>query len=89
MDSITVSVWDVAGAELATAALPTDVPIQRLALLLTDRLQLPTCDGAGQPLRYVLNHQNRPRQLPPDLTLAAAGVVAGDTLRLIPELPAR
>jgi uncharacterized ubiquitin-like protein YukD len=89
MPSLTVAIWDAAGTELAQVELPDDVPAQRLAIALAERLQLPARDAVGQPLRYVLNHQSRPRQLLPDQTLAEAGVAPGDTLRLLPELPAR
>ena len=63
--------------------LPGQVPLQNLLPELVRVLQLPSADGAGQPIAYQLVHQARQRPLRETETLSSTGVVTGDVLSLV------
>ncbi len=61
--------------------LPDDIPLSRLVPALANKLKLPFTDQ-GETITYHLYHENSQAQLASSLTLANAGVQAGDTLIL-------
>jgi len=64
------------------ASLPEDVPLRRLLPAIINRLSLPSTDPSGGQVSYRMHHKASGQTLDDDETLAEAGVVAGDELRL-------
>ena len=67
--------------------LPDDVPLKKLFPALLSALRLPRTDIAGRPIPYHLTWQSRGRTLHVHKTLHEAGVVTGDILALISQVP--
>ena len=67
---------------------PDDVSINRILIVLIDRMKLPINSPDGQLMSYKLHHRRTGTQLLDNQTLAQAGVVDGDVLRLQPEITA-
>lgn len=89
MPYLTIEVRDLFGNKSDQAEVPDDVPINRLLVLLIERLAYPRYDATGgQLLSYKLHHLGTQKQLLDDQTLAQSGVRDGDVLRLIPEITA-
>ena len=88
MGTVNVKVLDVSGSRSASVQAPDDVPVDRILVLLVERLQLPVNGPDGQLLSYKLHHRRTGRQLLDGASLAEAGVESGDELRLQPEITA-
>lgn len=86
MPMITVKVLDVTGNKQPEVQVPDDVAVQRILMVLLERMNMPKNDGAGQPLSYKLYHKRSGKQLKDDQSLADIGVSDGDVLRLMPEI---
>ena len=67
---------------------PDDVAIERLLVLLVERMNLPLNSPDGQIMSYKLHHKRSGQQLLEKQTLGKAGVTYGDDLRLQPEITA-
>ena len=87
-ENINVEVWDATGNKKVTASLPKQSPVNRILVLLVDRMNLPRHSPDGQLMSYKFHHKASGRQLLDDETLAAAGVREGDVLRIQPEITA-
>lgn len=87
-DSMTVEVWDATGNKRITAALPRNQPVNRILVVLVDRMSLPRHSPDGQLMSYKFHHKASGRQLLDEETLTGAGVVEGDVLRVQPEITA-
>jgi hypothetical protein len=86
---LTIEVRDLFGNKSDQVEVPDDVAINRLLVLLIERLAYPRYDATGgQLLSYKLHHLGTQKQLLDDQTLAQSGVRDGDALRLIPEITA-
>ena len=88
MGLITVQVWDATGNKRQEVEMPDDAPVNRILIVLLDRMSFPQYAPDGQPLSYKLHHRVTGKQLLDDQTLLAAGVKPGDVLRLQPEITA-
>ena len=88
MSSVKVQVVDVSGSRRSEVVAPTDVSIDRILVLLVERLSLPLNSPDGQLMSYKLHHRRTGTQLLEEQTLAEAGVQDGDELRLQPEITA-
>jgi uncharacterized ubiquitin-like protein YukD len=89
MSFINIEIWDASGNKKTPVEVPADVPINRIIVVLIERLNFPRYDATmGQLLSYKLHHQASKRQLLDDQSLDQAGVADGDILRLIPEITA-
>lgn len=88
MASIDVNIIDVTGSREQQATLPDDAPVRRVIAKLVELMGLPTNGPDGAPLSYRFHHKRSGRQLGDSETLASAGVVVGDVLRLQPEIVA-
>lgn len=88
MGSITVEVWDVTGSKKADVELPNDVPVNRILVLLVEKMNMPREGWDGQLISYKFHHRNSGRQLLDEQCLLDAGVQEGDVLRLQPEITA-
>jgi uncharacterized ubiquitin-like protein YukD len=89
MSFINIEIWDASGNRKTPVEVPGDVPVNRIIVVLIERLNFPRYDATmGQLLSYKLHHQASKRQLLDDQSLDQAGVADGDVLRLIPEITA-
>ena len=86
--NMNVEVWDATGNKKITASLPSNSPVNRILVLLVDKMNLPRHSPDGQLMSYKFHHKASGRQLLDEETLAAAGVQAGDVLRIQPEITA-
>ncbi|MBM3296701.1 MAG: hypothetical protein FJY83_03785 [Candidatus Aminicenantes bacterium] len=89
MSYITIEIRDLFGNKSDRVEVPDDVAVNRLLVVLVERLNYPRFDATGgQLLSYRLHHIGTQKQLLDELTLAASGVRDGDALRLVPEITA-
>ena len=88
MPDIPVRVLDVSGSRSNEVLAPDDVPVNRILAVLVERLSLPLNSPDGQLMSYKLHHRRTGTQLLDQATLAEAGVLPGDELRLQPEITA-
>jgi len=86
MGMIEVDVWDQTGNKRVPTVLPDDEPVNRILVRLVEKLGLPTRHpGSEQMIVYKFHHQSA-GQLRDEQTLGAAGVRAGDVLRVYGEI---
>ena len=88
MPSLRVRVLDVSGSRARDVDTPDDVATNRIVALLVEKLSLPLNSPDGQIMSYKLYHRRSGQQLLDGQTLAEVGVMAGDELRLQPEITA-
>lgn len=88
MPIIRVEVWDATGSRKQEVELPDDAPINRILVVLIEKMKLPQQSPDGQLMSYKFHHKNSGRQLLDTQTLAQAEVRSGDVLRLQPEITA-
>lgn len=88
MGSITVQVWDATGSKKQDVELPDDAPVNRVLVVLIEKMNLPRQSPDGQWMSYKFHHRATGRQLLDRQTLREAGVRDGDVLRLQPEITA-
>lgn len=87
-ENIDVEIWDATGTKKITASLPKNAPINRILVLLVDKINLPRYSPDGQLMSYKFHHKASGRQLLDDQSLESAGVSNGDILRIQPEITA-
>ena len=88
MGMMIVEVWDATGSKRQEAELPDDVPVNRILVVLVDRMQMPREGPDGQMISYKFHHRASGKQLLDEQTLRQGGVHQGDVLRLQPEITA-
>ncbi len=88
MADIRIRVHDVSGSKSCEVQAPTDVTVDRLLVLLVEKLNLPLNSPDGQLMSYKLHHRRTGRQLLDNETFGSAEVSDGDDLRLQPEITA-
>jgi hypothetical protein len=88
MSMIKMQVSDISGSRVSEVEAPDDVPVNRILVVLVERMNLPLNSPDGQLMSYKLHHRRTGQQLLDNQTLAQAGVRAGDELRLQPEITA-
>jgi len=88
MANLQVRVLDVSGSRARAVEAPDDVSVNRIIALLVEKMELPLNSPDGQIMSYKLHHRRTGKQLLDGETFAAAGVEAGDELRLQPEITA-
>ena len=88
METVRMRIWDVTSSRCQVVESPVDIPVCRLLVILVERMNLPLNSPDGQIMSYKLHHKRTGRQLLDDQTLAEAGVMGGDELRLQPEITA-
>jgi len=87
-ENIAVEVWDATGNKKITASLPRKAPVNRILVLLVDKMNLPRNSPDGQMMSYKFHHKASGRQLLDEESLDDADVKAGDVLRIQPEITA-
>jgi hypothetical protein len=88
MGMLTIKVSDISGSRVNTVEAPDDVPINRILVVLIERMNLPLNSPDGQLMSYKLHHRRTGSQLLDVQTLHQANVLNGDELRLQPEITA-
>jgi len=88
MSSTLIKVLDVSGSRARDVDAPDDVAVNRIVALLVEKMSLPLNSPDGQIMSYKLHHRRTGQQLLDGQTLAEAGVVDGDEVRLQPEITA-
>lgn len=88
MGMIKLRVLDISGSRVNEVEAPDDVAINRILVVLIEKMRLPLNSPDGQLMSYKLHHRRSGSQLLDNQTLAQAGVVSGDELRLQPEITA-
>ncbi len=88
MGDLNIEVWDATGNKRITVQVPGDVTVDRVLLVLADRLKLPRTSPDGQLMSYKFHHRRLGIQLLDDQTLSQQKVMDGDVLRIQPEITA-
>ena len=88
MGMITVEIWDATGSKKQALEVPDDAPVNRILVVLVEKMRLPRQSPDGQLMSYKFHHKASGRQLLDNQTLAEAQVRDGDVLRLQPEITA-
>jgi uncharacterized ubiquitin-like protein YukD len=88
MAVVNVQVWDATGNKRQDVAMPDDAPVNRLLVVLLEKMNFPQYAPDGQLLSYKFHHRASGKQLLDSQSLKEAGVVDGDVLRLQPEITA-
>lgn len=87
MAYINIEIWDATGNKKNIVEVPDDVSINRIIVVLVEKLHYPKFDATGgQLLSYKLHHQASRKQLIDNHTLKQSGVNDNDIIRLIPEI---
>jgi hypothetical protein len=85
---INLEVWDATGNKRLKVQVPADVSVERILMVLADKLHLPRYAPDGQLMSYKFHHRRLGVQLLDDQTLEQQGVVADDVVRIQPEITA-
>ena len=88
MGLLTVQVMDATGNKRQQVQMPDDAPVNRLLVVLLEKMKFPAYAPDGQPLSYKFHHRPSGKQLLDEQCLADVGVKDGDVLRLQPEITA-
>lgn len=88
MGMISIEVWDATGSRRQAVEVPDDAPVNKILVVLIERMGLPQSSPDGQLMSYKFHHKRTGRQLLDTQTLAQAEVIAHDVLRLQPEITA-
>ena len=88
MSELRIEVWDATGNKRVQVEVPGDVTVDRILLVLAEKLHLPKHSPDGQLMSYKFHHRRLGTQLFDDRTLAAQDVQDGDVLRIQPEITA-
>lgn len=88
MSMTRIKIVDVSGSRVRDVEAPDDVAVNRLIALIVEKMSLPLNSPDGQIMSYKLHHRRSGQQLLDSQTLAEAGVIGGDELRLQPEITA-
>jgi hypothetical protein len=88
MPNTRIRVLDVSGSRSREVEAPDDVAVNRIVALLVEKMSLPLNSPDGQIMSYKLYHRRTGQQLLDGQTLADAGILDDDELRLQPEITA-
>jgi hypothetical protein len=85
---LTIEVWDVTGNKRVMVEVPDDVPVERVLVVLVEKLLLPKYSPQGDFMSYKFHHRRLGVQLFDEQTLSQQQIVDGDVLRIQPEITA-
>jgi hypothetical protein len=88
MADINLEVWDATGNKRLTVQVPDDVVVERILMVLADKLHLPKHSPDGQLMSYKFHHRRLGVQLRDDQSLSQQQVQEGDIVRIQPEITA-
>jgi hypothetical protein len=85
---INLEVWDATGNKRLKVTVPNDAAVERILMVLADKLHLPRYAPDGQLMSYKFHHRRLGVQLLDDQTLSQQQVVEDDIVRIQPEITA-
>jgi hypothetical protein len=85
---IRLEVWDATGNKRLNVQVPDDVVVERILMVLADKLHLPRYAPDGQLMSYKFHHRRLGVQLLDDQTLLQQSVQDADIVRIQPEITA-
>jgi hypothetical protein len=85
---INLEVWDATGNKRLNVQVPDDVAVERILMVLADKLHLPRHAPDGQLMSYKFHHRRLGVQLLDDQTLVQQKVQDADIVRIQPEITA-
>ncbi len=88
MENVNLEVWDATGNKRLDVEVPGDVEVERILLVLAEKLHLPKHSPDGELMSYKFHHRRLGKQLRDDQSLNQQGVVDGDVVRIQPEITA-
>lgn len=88
MADMNLEVWDATGNKRLTVQVPDDVAVERILMVLADKLHLPKHSPDGQLMSYKFHHRRLGVQLRDDQSLKDQAVEEGDIVRIQPEITA-
>jgi len=88
MNNLKLEIWDVTGNKRIMVEVQDDVPVERVLVVLVDKLRLPKHSPTGEFMSYKFHHRRLGVQLLDDQTLGDQKVISGDVLRIQPEITA-
>ena len=88
MENLNIEVWDATGNKRLPVEVPSDVDVERILLVLAEKLHLPKHSPDGELMSYKFHHRRLGVQLRDDQSLAQQGVENGDVVRIQPEITA-
>ena len=88
MGKLALEVWDATGNKRVQVEVPDDVSLDRILMVLAEKLHLPKHSPDGQLMSYKFHHRRLGIQLLDEKTLAEQQVVDSDILRIQPEITA-
>lgn len=88
MDNLNIEVWDATGNKRMQVQVPGDVPVERILLVLAEKLSLPKHSPDGELMSYKFHHRRLSTQLLDDKSLLEQEVIDGDVVRIQPEITA-
>lgn len=88
MGEMNIEVWDATGNKRLKVEVPDDVAVERIVLVLVEKLLLPKFAPDGQLMSYKFHHRRLGIQLSDDRTLHEQEVAPGDVVRIQPEITA-
>ena len=88
MGDINLEVWDATGNKKLKVTVPNDVAVERILMVLADKLHLPRYAPDGQLMSYKFHHRRLGVQLLDDQTLSQQQVIEDDIVRIQPEITA-
>jgi hypothetical protein len=88
LGDVNLEVWDATGNKRLKVQVPDDVAVERILMVLADKLHLPKHAPDGQLMSYKFHHRRLGVQLLDDQTLAQQKVVDADIVRIQPEITA-
>lgn len=65
--NIPVEIWDATGNKKVSASLPAHEPLNRILVVLVEKMNLPRYSPDGQLMSYKFNHKSSGRQLRPQV----------------------
>jgi uncharacterized ubiquitin-like protein YukD len=88
VNNLKLEVWDVTGNKRVVVEAPDDIPVERVLIVLVEKLKLPRHSPTGEFMSYKFHHRRLGVQLLDDKTLGEQQVMDGDVLRIQPEITA-
>jgi hypothetical protein len=85
---INLEVWDATGNKRLQVQVPDDVAVERILMVLADKLHLPRYAPDGQLMSYKFHHRRLGIQLLDEQTLLQQQVQDADIVRIQPEITA-
>jgi hypothetical protein len=83
-----LEVWDATGNKRLQVEVPGDVAVERVLMVLAEKLHLPRYAPDGQLMSYKFHHRRLGVQLRDDQNLDEQAVQDGDVVRIQPEITA-